>query len=223
MFFLKSYHSLHLFSQPLNQSKLFIFDFDGTLCDSFEAGIKAVNDQSDAFGYRKIQTTEVPRMRDFTMQEALKDLGISNFKLPFVARKIRKELYKEMDFLLPYEGIREALLSLKTKDYAIGILTSNSQENVLRFIKKNNLELFDFIYSGSSVFGKDRIIKKLLKNFKISVNNAIYVGDETRDIQAAKSAGISIIAVSWGFNSKKALQAHLPDYLIESVSELGKF
>ena len=94
---------------------------------------------------------------------------------------------------------------------------------MLQFSKRNNLEVFDFVYSGSSIFGKDRVIRKVLKSLDIPLSNAIYVGDETRDVEAAKAVGIAIIAVSWGFNSKKILEARHPDYLIESVNELKKF
>ncbi len=48
----------------------------------------------------------------------------------------------------------------------------------------------------------------------------IYVGDETRDIEAAKKINSKVIAVSWGFNTKEALARHNPDFLIHQPSEL---
>lgn len=220
---MSTHRSLHLTSRPLNNTKVFIFDFDGTICDSFMAALSAINDQAEAFNYRKVQLSDCEKMRDWTVQEVLKSVGISNLKLPFVVRKIRKELNKEMGSLRPFKEMREALFALREKGYGIGVLTSNSEENVLQFSKKNNLEVFDFIYSGSSIFGKDRLIKKLLKKLDISVKNAIYVGDEMRDIAAARAVGIPIVAVTWGFNSRKILETLHPDYLIDSVCELKKF
>ena len=51
-------------------------------------------------------------------------------------------------------------------------------------------------------------------------SNVLYVGDEVRDIEAAKKAGIRIAAVTWGYNSKKALEAYKPDYLVTKPEEL---
>ncbi|HLB58081.1 MAG TPA: HAD hydrolase-like protein, partial [Gammaproteobacteria bacterium] len=47
-----------------------------------------------------------------------------------------------------------------------------------------------------------------------------YIGDETRDIQAAKKNHIYSIAVTWGFNNKKVLAAEKPDFLIDNPKEL---
>lgn len=216
-------NALVLTSNSLKNHKVFVFDFDGTICDSFETALRIINNESEVFHYRKIQPSEYAEMRNLTAQEILKSVGISTLKLPFVVRKVRKEINKEIDSLHPFQGIKEALLHLKSKGYAMGILTSNSEENVLQFVKKNGLELFDFIYSGSSIFGKDKVISKLLKDLEISPSNAVYIGDEIRDVEAAKAVGIPIIAVSWGFNSRSALEVHRPNYLIDSAFDLQKF
>ena len=104
----------------------------------------------------------------------------------------------------------------------MGILTSTSEENVRKFLKKNKLELFDFIYSGSSIFGKHKVMKSLLKKQKLKRKEVIYVGDETRDIEAAKKAKVKIISVTWGFNTKQILKKQKPDFLIDKPKELMK-
>jgi phosphoglycolate phosphatase len=48
----------------------------------------------------------------------------------------------------------------------------------------------------------------------------IYVGDETRDIEAARKIQIQVIAVSWGFNSREVLAEQKPDFLISHPSQL---
>ena len=59
-----------------------------------------------------------------------------------------------------------------------------------------------------------------MKDKDLKLSEMIYIGDETRDIQAAKKAGIRSAAVTWGYNSRKALEAQSPDYLIHSPQEL---
>jgi phosphoglycolate phosphatase len=112
------------------------------------------------------------------------------------------------------------LLELKKAGFRLGILTSNSKENVQSFLMNNQLDIFDSIYSGASVFGKSKVIKTAIKKGKFSSHEVVYVGDETRDVDAARSAGVRIISVSWGFNTKEVLQKQNPDFLIDHPSEL---
>ena len=81
------------------------------------------------------------------------------------------------------------------------------------------MNFFDFIYTGKSVFGKKNIIKKAMKQQKINRNKIIYVCDEIRDIEAAKKLEIKIIAVTWGYNNKNALEKD-PDFIIDVPEDL---
>jgi phosphoglycolate phosphatase-like HAD superfamily hydrolase len=48
----------------------------------------------------------------------------------------------------------------------------------------------------------------------------IYIGDEIRDVKAAKKAAIPVAAVGWGFNSAGALEAFSPDFLLSHPDDL---
>jgi phosphoglycolate phosphatase len=200
--------------------KTLIFDFDGTLCDSLQSAVEALNFYADEFGYRKVQSEDLSHFQNKSAREIMSHLGISLIQLPHVAYKAKKRIRTHIDTLSPIAGIPEALSHLKTQDYQLGILTSNSEENVRGFLEQHQLEVFDFIYADSSLFGKATVMKKLLKEKKLSAHEVIYVGDEIRDIEAAKSLAIKIVSVSWGYNSKEILQAESPDYLIDHPSEL---
>jgi phosphoglycolate phosphatase len=150
----------------------------------------------------------------------LRHLGISIFKLPIVARKIRFEMNKEIVNLKTIVNLKDTLEQLKENGCILGILTTNSRENVIKFLKKNDLELFDFVYSGRAVFGKSRLLKKLMKEKTIPHPDPIYVGDEIRDVEAAKKAGIKVISVSWGYNTKTALLKYHPDHIVEKPEDL---
>jgi phosphoglycolate phosphatase len=200
--------------------KWVLFDFDGTISDSHDAAVQTYNDLSGRFGYRLVDAEELDELRNHTSREILKTLGISIFKLPFVIRAARTRFESRIDSLRPIQGMQDALGRLTRQGLKIGILTSNSNENVLKFLKKNNLEIFDFVSTGASVFGKGRTIRKLLKDHGIHTDEAVYVGDETRDIDAAKFAGIRMVSVTWGFNTRQALQNQNPDFLIDDPLEL---
>jgi len=113
------------------------------------------------------------------------------------------------------------LKEIKKEGLRLGILTSNSGKNVRAFLAYNNLsELIDFIYSGKSLFVKDEVLKRLTDNKKILRENLIYVGDETRDIEASKRAGIPVIAVTWGLNNRDILAAMNPDQMAHTPEDL---
>jgi phosphoglycolate phosphatase len=202
--------------------KWVVFDFDGTISDSNEAALATFNSMSNKFGYRQVTHEQMPALRNKTSREVLKTVGISLLKLPFVVREARLRFEARIDSLQPYQGIQPSLIELKQRGLRLGIITSNSNVNVKRFLQKNELDVFDFVHSGASIFGKARIIKSLMKKWKIMASEAVYVGDETRDIDAAKSAGIRIVSVSWGFNTKEVLQNQGPDFLIDHPFELPK-
>lgn len=202
-------------------SKVIIFDFDGTIADSRMTLIRIANDLAEEFGYHPVTEDDIIRLSNLSSQEVLKQSPIPPYKLPFLLRKVKKELNKHIINLTPFEGMREALESLKSQKFNLGIVTSNLRKNVISFLAKNNLmEYFDFVYSDNTLFGKHKIINKVIKKHNLLVENIIYVGDETRDIEAARKSKVKVIAVTWGFNSKEVLQNHHPDFMIYNPSDL---
>ena len=201
--------------------KLIIFDFDGTIADTLDSLISIINRLSSKFGYRKVNEEDVNRFRNQKPWDIFKSLNIPMFKLLFIGREVKTELNKEMESSSIKPTInREILLKLKQDGYNLGILTSNSKDNVNKFLIKHNLDLFSFIYSVKNIFGKSKTMNNVLKFQNIKPGEVVYVGDEARDIEAARKSKVKIIAVSWGFNSKKILKEHSPDFLINKPKEL---
>jgi len=199
--------------------QIFIFDFDGTIAQTMDLIGQVINQLADELGFKKIEKGDIKELRNKGPRQLLNHFGIPLAKIPLLVKRARKEFANRLDGAKPVPGIRQALVTLKNEGKKLGILTSNSEKNVSRFLKRNGLDFFDFIYSAS-VFGKDKTIKKCLKEQNLTPDSVVYIGDELRDIEAAKKVGIKIIAVSWGFNSKKALKRGKPDYLIEKPKQL---
>lgn len=197
-----------------------IFDFDGTIAETLPFFIDVFNKSALKSGFKKIEAEEIEKLRGKEAKEIIKFFKIPLIKIPSLLKNIRSILAQEIENLKPAEGIKKVLLQLKKKGFAMGILTSNSEENVRKFLRKNNLDLFDFIYSDSSIWRKDKMIKLLAKKRKLNLTDVVYLGDETRDIASAKKAGVRIIAVSWGFNNADILKKYQPDFLIEKPDDL---
>ncbi|MGK7899281.1 MAG: HAD-IA family hydrolase [Xenococcus sp. (in: cyanobacteria)] len=205
------------------RNKVIVFDFDGTIADTYQAIVDITNNLSSEFGYQPIDKEELLLLKNLSSKEIVKRTEISLFKIPFLVKRVQKELGHQIAELSPIKGIDSVLLELKQRDYILGIVTSNVQENVVTFLQKNNLEyIFDFIYSGTNIFGKHRVINQVVKKHNLKKTDVIYVGDETRDIRSARKSGIGIIAVGWGFNSQEILAEHKPDFLAVKPTELLK-
>ena len=179
-----------------------------------------MNNLSDEFGFRKIRDEDVEYLRERRPREILKHLGISIFKLPFVIRKVRREINSSIALLSPSVDLLPVLKLLKKNGCQIGIVTTNIEENVKKFLHANNLDQFDFFYTAKKIFGKDKTISKIIKDMKLEKSAVYFVGDEIRDIEAGKKVGINTIAVSWGYNTREALGKECPDYLIDSPLDL---
>jgi phosphoglycolate phosphatase len=203
--------------------KVFIFDFDGTLADSRTTLVKIANELADEFGYDQVTEDEISRLSNLSSRDIILQSPIPAYKIPFLLRRVKKELNQHIANLKPFIGIKEALMNLKQQGFNLGIVTSNMEDNVLDFLKNNELEsYFDFVYSANTLFGKNKTINKLIKKHELLIDEIVYVGDETRDIEAAKKSKIKVIAVAWGFNSADILAQHQPDFLIEKPQQLSE-
>lgn len=201
--------------------KVIIFDFDGTIADTVDALVSIANDLAQRFGYIPITQEELALLKNLNSRDIIKYSGISILKIPFLVKKVKSELKSKIKELKPISGIKETLIVLNNNGYRLGIITSNSQDNVTDFLRVNDLDsLFDFVYSGVTIFGKTTIINNVLKQKQIKPQEVIYVGDETRDVEASKKANIKVIAVTWGFNSQEVLAKQNPDFLIHQPYEL---
>ncbi len=202
-------------------NKVIVFDFDGTIADTYQAIVDITNDLSSEFGYQPMNEEELLLLKNLSSQEIVRRTEISLFKIPFLVKRVQKELGQQIADLSPIKGMESVLLELKQRNYILGIVTSNVKENVVLFLQNNNLEyLFDFIYSETNIFGKHRIINEIVRKRKLNKTDVIYVGDETRDIRSARKSGISVIAVGWGFNSQEILAEYKPDFLAIKPTEL---
>jgi phosphoglycolate phosphatase len=197
-----------------------IFDFDGTIANTMEHVKDIFNEIAAEFNFKKIEKGEWEKSRGIKIKDISKKMGVSLFRLPKILKRAGEIVSKKIKKFRPIDGIKEVLAELNKDGYILGILTSAEERNVKDFLKNNGLDFFDFIYSSRDIFGKAGKMKKLLKKENLKPEKVIYVGDETRDIEAAKKTGVKSIAVAWGFNSKDLLLRENPDFLVEKPGEL---
>jgi phosphoglycolate phosphatase len=209
---------------PLKNSPRYVlFDFDGTLGDTFLQGFEILNILAGEFGFRPLPHGDLQYARDLSTSGLMKHLGISRMKLHKISKRGTEEIGKRIDSVQSFEGVPEMVRQLHTAGFRLGVLTSNSEENVRAFLKKHQLELFDFIESSSKLLGKSSVLRKLMKKRQLQPREILMIGDEIRDIEAAQETGVHIAAVTWGYNSRSALEEAAPDYLFESPAQVLDF
>ncbi len=185
-----------------------VFDFDGTVADTFAQNVALVREIRPETNDREVQ-----RFRELGMAALRREMKIPLPKLIAVTKKISARHGEIVKKAKSFPGIKKLIADLRKK-IKVEILTSNKTKNATEWLEEKNIKV-DRVVGGIGIFGKDKKLKKIKGEF-------IYVGDEVRDIEACKKAGVKIIAVSWGFNTKKALKKAKPDYLVETVSDLRK-
>jgi phosphoglycolate phosphatase len=220
-------HGLHQYEKSsitggMTMIKYVIFDFDGTVADSKELAFELLNELSDKYGFRKITREEANSIMLLTMKERLKFLRISLVQLPFMVLDLKKNYARIVPLIKPFSGIKDVMLSLKRQNIKTVMISSNSIENIKQFLVNHEMEFFETIHSQSNIFGKHRSINALLRHLKIGLQEVVYIGDEHRDIEACKKAGIKIIAVKWGLDPAALLKKANPDYIVDSHADIIK-
>lgn len=196
-----------------------IFDFDGTIADTLEEVLRVLNSLSSEFGYRPAAPDEVELLRRLPPADVAKRLGVAWHKIPLIVARARKELAQSMPRVRPFEGISAALAELRAGGVEVGLLTSNNRRNVELFLQHHPIA-FDFVSTGSGLWSKHRRLAKLMRQRGLTAPRTAYVGDEIRDIEAARTLGMHAIAVAWGYTNPELLSKHAPERLVPEVSAL---
>jgi phosphoglycolate phosphatase len=201
-------------------SKPIVFDFDGTLADTLGTLMAITNRLAPEFGYPQIDDRQLADLQYLSSWEIIKLSRVSLWKIPFLLRRVKEEFQQEVVNVKLFPGITDVLASLRGQGYRLGIVSSNSETNIRCLLRQYQIEhLFEFVATAHT-FGKGGAIAKMLKSHNMSRSEAIYVGDEIRDIHAARSIGIKIVSVGWGFNHPTALMNQQPDLFITKPQAL---
>lgn len=202
------------------KNKIVIFDFDGTIADSFYEVVETFNRLAREYNLCEVKTEDIPKLRKMTSYEIIKKFKFPKWRLPFLLKKGKTIFSDRISSIKIFDGMDEVLAKLKSEGCVLGILSSNSEKNIREFLNRNGIDVFDFIFTENSLFGKDKIIKKIIKKYNFDPQEIVYIGDETRDVEAAKKCGLISVAVTWGFNDREVLEKLKPDYLVDKPEEL---
>lgn len=199
----------------------YILDFDGTIADSFSLACRIIINHADYLRCKHLTAAELLTLKELHAKEVLKYLGIPFWRVTSFVRKLREMTTQHINEIELFPGWSEVLKTLRDCKHQIGLISSNSQQNVEFVLRKHNLiDLFDFISCDKSLFGKKRCLQKLIYKQNLTPSHTYYIGDEVRDVEAAHAVKIRAIAVTWGFNSFSRLELANPDYIISHIEQV---
>ncbi len=202
--------------------QLVIFDFDGTLADSFPWFLSIVNSVAEKYRFRKIAADEVDAMRALGAREIVKSFGVPTWKLPFIARHMRKLKAQHQGEIKLFPGVDRMLRDLKAQGLTLAIVTSDAEHNVRATLGEANAARIDVFACGASLFGKASKFRSVLKRTGIPPEKALTIGDEMRDAVAAAEAGIPFGAVAWGYAAADALAGTQPAEMFGAMDEIAE-
>jgi phosphoglycolate phosphatase len=210
--------------EPPTTYRAVLFDFDGTLADSYPAIAASVNHVRAVRGLPPLEVAEVRRYVGrgpaYLLEHTVPGCNLETDYARYRAH--HPSVLRSGTRLLP--GAAEALASLKRSGLLTGIC-SNKPRDFTR-------ELLDYLGIASDVdvvLGPEDVplpkpapdmLRAALQRLGVGADQALYVGDMTVDIATARAAGVHVWVVPTGSEEREALVRAGPDRLLESLQEL---
>lgn len=208
--------------------KAIIFDLDGTLVDSAEDLRAAINVVFAEIGLRPIARAEINAMIGDGVAKLVERAlaaagGDPDRKNRLVERFL--ELYEANPAVQTrcYPSVLETLDELRRRDFRLAVATNKpvaASKQILRALSLD--DLFSVVIGGDSVTRRKPNPEPLLevtRQFAISADRALMVGDNIHDVEAAHAAGMYCVAVSYGYHHGPPSKFGA-DHLIDQFEEL---
>lgn len=200
--------------------RLVILDFDGTLADSWPWFRAILPDTMRHFGLAPITPDQAEAMRGEAPRDILRRLGLPAWQIPRIALHLRRSAQAAPPPSL-FPGIPAMLTRLHAAGVTLAIASSNSARQIARSLGPELDALVAHRAVEASLFGKAGRFRTLLRDSRIAPAEALAIGDETRDIEAAREARIPCGAVTWGYATPARLTAERPDAIFDTPAAIA--
>jgi phosphoglycolate phosphatase len=199
---------------------LVIFDLDGTLADSVPWFLTVANGVAREYGFRQIADDEIEPLRRAGSREILRRLEVPLWKLPAIARRMRALKREQLDAISLFPGVPAMLRTLRDAGLTLALVSSDNEDNARRQLGES-AAMFSHFACGASIFGKAAKFKTVMRRARVTAAQTIAIGDEVRDIEAARAAGIACGAATWGYAATDALVAMKPELVFEKMNDIA--
>lgn len=201
--------------------QLLIFDFDGTLADSLPFFLEVFDILAARHGFRPIARDDLATLRTYDTRQLMRHVGLPAWKSVRVAADFRSLMAQNIERIHPFDGVEAMLLELAAQGVTLALMSSNSLENVRAVLGPRSMALFTHLECGVSLFGKGHKLRRLLAASGVAPARVLCVGDEVRDMEAARGAGLDFGGVGWGYATPESLRARQPTRMFLTVAQLA--
>jgi len=200
--------------------QLVIFDFDGTLADSYPWFLTVIEDLAKRYKLPRLEQADLENLRTLEVHQILKEYHIPLWKMIVIGNHLKKLMSRQIGNICLVNGMEAVIEQLGQAGVKLAVVTSNAEANVRQVLGARNLAYFDLIEGGVSLFGKKGRFQKILKKTGISASQALSIGDEVRDLKSSRAANIPFGAVTWGYTDLTMLQLHTPDEVFTQPEQI---
>ncbi len=210
--------------------KLCIFDLDGTVLDTVGSIAYFANEALKKNGVLPIEENEYKYLAGRGIANLVR--GMLNFRECY-SDELYERVYHDYDTAYNaspayksriFDGLKEVLDSVKARGVRIAIV-SNKPDFAARSVvgALYGDGYFDFVCGqvpGGVLKPDPAVVLSVVKKFGMTLDECLYVGDTSTDMQTGKNAGIYTLGVLWGFRGREELVENGADAVIEKPSEL---
>ncbi len=201
--------------------RLLILDFDGTLADSRPWFLGALDDAARRFGFHRVTAVEAEGLRGLPVPAILRALRVAPWQVPMIALHMRR-LAAAAPAPPLFPGTAAMLHRLAAGGITLALVTSNAEANARRALGPA-AETITHWACDASLLGKAARFRAVLRRAGVAPRDAAAIGDELRDIEAARRAGIRVAAVTWGYGTADTLAAARPDAVVTEMGGIARW
>ena len=212
---------LNLKMQKMKYKEI-VFDFDGTIVDTVSTLFEWLKAGNVDLELPSLDDKNVERMRGMGPEELMTELGFSKVQLLKYVGKFLKYIRKNPELLKVIDGMPQVFDRL-SGDYTLGVLSSNKLDVIEGVFEVNRIDAFEYIRAGAALWSKETKMRNLVRKRGLESNELLYIGDEIKDVEGARKAGIDIISVVWGYNNYKALEKVNPGMVVRKPEEIIRY
>jgi phosphoglycolate phosphatase len=209
----------------MTDPKLVVFDVDGTLCDSQHHIVGAMEHAFAAGGLacppREAVLSIVGLSLPVAMARLVPDLPVVTQEALVASYKAGYARERAARLAPLYDGIHEVIVALREQgDVILAVATGKSRRGLDQLLQGHGLEGAFFtrqVADDHPSKPHPSMLFATMADAGVPPERTVMIGDTTYDIVMGRAAGVSTLAVTWGYHAERALAAERPDRIVGTV------
>lgn len=207
--------------------ELIVFDMDGTILDTLE---DLKNSMNHTLKLHNMPERTLDEIRSFVGNgiRRLIELAVVEGTCSEKIDEIHKDFMKHYevhcaDFTRPYNGVKDLIKNLRNRGYKTAVVSNKADAAVQDLCIQYFPGLFDLAIGERPEIAKKPaadMVNLALEQLQVSKENAVYIGDSDVDVATARNSNLDMIAVDWGFRTRKFLMEQGAETIVSNPEEI---